>query len=165
MNLTHKAVGLLRVLLVLLFAGLVVGQTLSLPGQFAYMAQEEPALAFLRWPLTVLGVFGLLAIQVVIVCTWKLLTMVKADRIFSRDAFVCVDGIVWAISAAWLCYLLASGSLVTTLYFTPELRDPGLPILLFGVGLVASVLVMLMVVLRALLRQAAALRTDMDAVI
>ena len=40
----------LRVFLVLLFGVLVVFQTMSLPGQFAYMAQEDPEHAYLRWP-------------------------------------------------------------------------------------------------------------------
>ena len=165
MNLTYKVVGLLRVVLVLLFAGLVVGQTLSFPGQFAHMAQESPDMAYLRWPLTAFAVLELLCIQVVIVCIWKLLTMVKADRIFSREAFAWVDGIVWAIAAGWLLFAAASATITTVIYFTPELRDPGTPILLFGMVLLGSVLVMLMIVMRALLRQAAALRTDLDAVI
>ena len=165
MNLTYKVVGLLRVLLVLLFAATVMGQTLSVPGQFADIGQGSPDLAYLRWPLTAFGVLELLCVQVVIVCTWKLLTMVKADRIFSRDAFVWVDAIVWAITAAWLLLVAVSAVVVGIIYVTPELRDPGVPILLFGMVLVGGVVVMLMVVMRALLRQAAALRTDMDAVI
>lgn len=165
MTLTSAAVRLLRVLLVLLFAALVVGQVLSIPGQFAFMAQEEPDLAFLRWPLTILGVLGLLCVQVVIVCTWKLLGMVEADRIFTSDAFAWVDGIVWAIVAAWVALAAAAGSLTVTLYLTPELRDPGLPMMLGGMVLVGAVVVLLTFVLRALLRQAASLRTDMDAVI
>ena len=71
----------LRVLLVLLFGVLVVFQTMSLPGQFAYMAQEDPEHAYLRWPATVVTVFWVLCIQMVIVSTWKLLTLVKNDRI------------------------------------------------------------------------------------
>lgn len=165
MNLTYKVVGLLRVVLVLLFAGLVVGQTLSFPGQFAHMAQESPDMAYLRWPLTAFFVVELACIQVVIVCIWKLLTMVKADRIFSKEAFAWVDGMVWAIAAGWLLFAAASATITAVIYFTPELRDPGTPMLLFGMTLLGSVLVMLMIVMRALLRQAAALRSDMDAVI
>ncbi|GAA2719093.1 DUF2975 domain-containing protein [Cellulomonas aerilata] len=165
MNLTHQAVRLLRVLLVLLFVAAVVGQTLSWPGQFAHMASEEPALAALRWPLTAVAVLVLLAVEVVIVATWKLLTMVEADRIFSRDAFAWVDAIVWAVTGAWVLLLGACVALVATIYVTPELRDPGVPILLAGLVLVGGVVVLLMVVMRALLRQAASLRTDMDAVI
>lgn len=165
MRLTYKVVALLRILLVLLFALLVLFQTMSMPGQFAHMAQESPDMAFLRWPLTAFAVLEIACVQVVIVCTWKLLTMVTSDRIFSRDAFGWVDGIVWAITVAWLLLLTLAVSLTAIIYFTPEIRDPGLPMLLFGVTLLGSVLVMLMVVLRALLRQAAALRSDLDAVI
>ena len=165
MNLTYKAVGLLRVLLVLLFAAALLGQVVSWPGQFANMAQDEPALAHLRWPLTAVAVLALLCVEVVIVATWKLLTMVEADRIFSRDAFAWVDAIVWAVTAAWVLFLGGAAAVAVTIYVTPELRDPGLPIVLGGMALVGGVLVLLMVVMRALLRQAASLRTDMDAVI
>jgi predicted RND superfamily exporter protein len=51
----------LRAFLVLLFGILVVFQTLSLPGQFAYMAKESPEDAYLRWPLTAIAIFVLLA--------------------------------------------------------------------------------------------------------
>ena len=155
----------LRVLLVALFLGLVVGQALSVPGQFSSLGEEAPALASLRWPLTVIGVLVLLCLQVVVVSTWRLLSMVRTDRIFSTDAFAWVDAIVWSVTGAWLLYLAGSGSLVLTVVRTPELRDPGVPMALLGLGLVGGVVVLLMVVLRALLRQAAALRTDMDAVI
>jgi hypothetical protein len=165
MNLTYKAVGLLRVLLVLLFVAAVVGQTLSWPGQFASMARENPDLAHLRWPLTAVAVLVLLAAEVVIVATWRLLTMVKADRIFSTDAFVWVDAIVWAITAAWMLFLGAAAAMAVTIYVTPELRDPGVPIALAGIALVGGMVVLLMVVMRALLRQAASLRTDLDGVI
>ena len=165
MNLTHKVVVVLRVLLVLLLVASVVGQTLSWPGEFADLARTEPAFAPLRWPITAAAVLVLLCVEVVLVCTWRLLTMVEADRIFSEAAFGWVDGIVRAITAAWLLLLAVSVTLVVTLWVTPGMRDPGVPILLGGTVLVGGVLVLLMVVLRALLRQAAALRTDMDGVI
>src|SRR5215216_5611299 len=58
---------------------LVPFQTMSLPGQFAYLAQQDPEHAYLRWPATAVTVFWVLCIQVVIVCTWRLLTLVKND--------------------------------------------------------------------------------------
>ncbi|MDT0165956.1 DUF2975 domain-containing protein [Actinotalea sp. AC32] len=165
MNLTITAVRLLRVLLALLLLAALVGQTVSWPGQIASVAQDEPALAPLRWPLTAVAVLVLVCVEVVIVCTWRLLGMVVADRIFRRDAFGWVDGIVWAVTVGWL--LLAAGALAlgVTIYVTPELRDPGLPLAMGGMVLVGGVVVLLMVVMRALLRQAAALRADMDEVI
>ncbi|MEV0291649.1 MULTISPECIES: DUF2975 domain-containing protein [unclassified Kribbella] len=159
MNLVHRVVVPLRVLLVMLFAGLVVAQVMSMPGQFAYMAKEQPDLAYLRWPLTIWSILELLCIQVVIVCTWKLLTLVASDRIFSEDAFAWVDAIIWALGAGWVLFL---GVFV---YLGVLADDPGLPILMFGIVLVGGVLVLLMVVMRALLRQATTLRSDMEAVI
>jgi hypothetical protein len=144
---------------VLLFVVLVPFQTLSLPGQFAHMAEESPDLAYLRWPLTAVTVFWVVCVQVVIVATWKLLTMVKKDRIFSDASLVWVDAIVWAIVAAWVVLL------GVFLYFGFKADDPGLPVLLFLMLTGIAVVGLLMVVMRALLRQATTLRTDMEAVI
>lgn len=160
MHPAHRAIVPLRILLVLAFAALVLLQTFSLPGQFAHMAQESPELAYLRWPLLAFSVVELLCVQVVIVCTWKLLTMVKDDRIFSERSLVWVDTIIAAIAAAWVLLLGVS------IYFVVAIADdPGLPIMLMVILLAGAVLGLLMVVLRALLRQATTLRTDMDAVI
>lgn len=155
----HRTVGPLRVLLVLLFAGLVVAQVAILPGTLAHLADEEPDLAYLQWPALVFSIVELLCVQAVIVCTWQLLGMVKADRIFSEAAFVWVNTIVWTMAAAWV---LLFGAFV---YVSLLVDGPGLPVLLFGVVLAGGVLVLLMVVMRALLRQATILRSDMDAVI
>ena len=84
----------LRIFLVVLFGVLVMLQTFSLPGQFAYMARESPDLAYLRWPLTAMAVFWVLCVQVVVVCTWRLLTLVTDDRIFSPASLAWVDAIV-----------------------------------------------------------------------
>ncbi|MEQ4209353.1 DUF2975 domain-containing protein [Actinopolymorpha sp. B17G11] len=155
----HRAVAPLRVFLVLLFGVLVVFQVLSLPGQFAHMAAESPDQAYLRWPMTAVAVFWVLCVQVVIVSTWKLLTMVKHDRIFSPASLAWVDAIVWAIAAAWMVLL---GVFV---YVGLNADDPGVPLLLLLMVIGVTVLGLLMVVMRALLRQATTLRTDMEAVI
>ncbi|WP_369134341.1 DUF2975 domain-containing protein [Modestobacter sp. I12A-02662] len=159
MLIAHRAVAPLRVFLVLLFALLVLFQVMSLPGQFAYMAEQNPDMAYLRWPMTALTVFWVLCVQAVIVSTWKLLTLVRDDRIFSEASMVWVDAIVAAIAAAWVT--LGGFSL----YVAFHADDPGLPLLLLLVGMGLSVLGLLMVVMRELLRQATTLRTDMEAVI
>jgi len=143
----------------LLFGVLVVFQTLSLPGQFAYMAKEDPDHAYLRWPATAVTVFWVLCIQVVIVSTWRLLTLVKNDRIFSEVSLAWVDAIIWAIGAAWVVLV------GVFLYVGFNADDPGLPLLLFLMLTGITVLGLLMVVMRALLRQATTLRIDMEAVI
>jgi hypothetical protein len=159
MLIAQRAVGPLRVFLVLLFALLVLFQVMSLPGQFAHMAEQDPDMAYLRWPMTAITVFWVLCVQVVIVSTWKLLTLVRDDRIFSEASMVWVDAIVWAIAAAWL--VLGGFSL----YVAVHADDPGVPLLLLLLGMGLTVLGLLMVVMRELLRQATSLRTDMEAVI
>ena len=159
MFIEYRAVLPLRIFLVLLFGLLVLLQTMSFPGQFAHMAEVSPERAHLRWPLTALAVFLLLCAEVVVVATWKLLSLVKSDRIFSPSSLVWVDAIVYAIAAGWL--------VVTGIWlwvgFTAD--DPGVPLLLGVVVIGLTVFGLLVVVLRALLRQATALRTDMDSVI
>ncbi|WBB76359.1 DUF2975 domain-containing protein [Micromonospora sp. WMMD1128] len=149
----------LRAFLVLLFGILLLFQTMSLPGQFAYMARENPDDAHLRWPATAVTVFWVLCVQVVIVCTWQLLTLVKRDRIFTEASLAWVDGIVWAVAAAWVTLL------GVFLWVGFNANDPGLPLLLLLLTTGVTVLGLLMVVMRALLRQATTLRTDMEAVI
>ncbi|MFI7481463.1 DUF2975 domain-containing protein [Kocuria sp. M1R5S2] len=153
------AVAALRVFLVLLFAILVVFQVMSLPGQFAHMAQESPESAHLRWPLTALFGFWILCAEVVVVSTWKLLGLVKNDRIFSEASLIWVDAIVWAVGAAWV--VLLGVSFVVGV----NADDPGPVLVLMLASTGVTVLGLLMVVMRALLRQATALRTDMEAVI
>jgi hypothetical protein len=153
------AVALLRVFLVLLFGVLLLFQVMSLPGQFAHMAQESPDMAHLRWPLTAITVFWVLCVQVVVVSTWKLLTLVRNDRIFSEASLKWVDAIVWAIAAAWVVFV------GVFLWVGFNADDPGVPLMLFLMLMGLSVVGLLMVVMRALLRQATTLRDDMESVI
>ncbi|AGZ41721.1 DUF2975 domain-containing protein [Actinoplanes friuliensis] len=159
MFIERRAVAALQVFLVLLFAVLVFLQTFSLPGQFRYMAEQSPDEAYLRWPLTAVTVFWVLCVQVVIVSTWKLLTLVRKDRIFSDDSMVWVNVILGAIVAGWTVLV------GVFLYVGFNASDPGVPLLLFLMVVGVTVLGLLMVVMRALLRQATTLRTDMQAVI
>lgn len=159
MYIVTRAVLPLKAFLVLLFAILIVFQTMSLPGQFAHMAQESPDHAHLRWPLTAVTIFWVLCIQVVIVSTWRLLDLVQDDRIFSDVSLRWVDVIVGAIAAAWVVLC------VVFLWVGFTADDPGLPLLLFLLVTAVAALGLLMVVMRALLRQATTLRSDMEAVI
>lgn len=159
MNATRLAVPALRIVLVVAFLLLIVFQTMSLPGQFAHMAQENPDKAFLQWPLTIFAVLEVACVQVVIVSTWKLLTLVRHDRIFTAAAMVWVNAIVWAIAAAWLMLAAVSAAVVL------NADDPGLPMLLMLMLVAGAALGLVVVVLRALLRQATELRSDMEAVI
>ena len=155
----HRAVLPLRICLVVLFVVLVVLQVMSFPGQFAYMARQNPEIAYLRWPLTALAAFWLLCAEVVVIATWRLLSLVTSDRIFSESSFRWVNAIIAAIGAAWV--VLAA----LWLWVGWHADDPGTPLLMFLLVVGLAVVGLLMIVMRSLLRQATNLRTDMEAVI
>lgn len=159
MDIVRRAVWPLRIFLALTFALLIVFQVMSMPGQLAHMAEEDPDLAYLRWPLTAFFAVEILCLQVVIACTWKLLTMVEHDRIFSPESLRWVDVIIGAIGSGWV---LLGGAF---LYFGFTANDPAVPLMLLLALLVGGALGLLVVVMRTLLRQATELRTDMEAVI
>ncbi|GAA1865046.1 DUF2975 domain-containing protein [Pseudonocardia ailaonensis] len=155
----RAAVVPLRIFLVVLFGILVVFETLSLPGGIAYQTAQNPNDAPLRWPLTAIAVFWVVCVQVVLVCTWKLLGMVSKDRIFTRAALRWVDVIIGAVAAGWL--VLASIAIWVVL----QADDPGMPMVLFLLTVGVAVFGLLLVVMRALLQQATTLRSDLEAVI
>jgi hypothetical protein len=161
----HRIITPLRILLVLAFAFLLVMELLSIPGDILDDLRRSPDAARVLWPMLVVAELIMVGAQVVIVCTWKLLTMVKKDRIFSDASLGWVDGIVWALVVGWLLFASLAVYLTAVIYFTPELRDPGLPLVLFGITLLGAVFVLIVVVLRALLRQATTLRSDLEEVI
>ncbi|WP_116450900.1 DUF2975 domain-containing protein [Blastococcus litoris] len=154
----------LRVLLVIVFAALLAAQVWGAPALLPDLAQPTTERSVMRAVMLAVAVLALLCVQVVIVCTWKLLTMVTDDRIFSAAALRWVDGIVRATVVGWAALL---GVFVCSYYFIVDevSDDPALPALLLLSLLVGAVLGLLIVVMRALLRQAANLRADMEAVI
>jgi hypothetical protein len=158
-------VALLRVLLALAFVFLLVMQVMSVPGDILHDLRRSPDAGFALWPMLIVAELVLLSFQIVIVCTWKLLTMVKKDRIFSDASLRWVNGIVWAVAGAWLLFAGLALYLTAIIFFTPEIRDPGIPVVLFGITLMGAVVVLLLLVLRALLRQATVLRSDLEEVI
>ncbi|MHC6594178.1 DUF2975 domain-containing protein [Arthrobacter sp. C152] len=155
----------LRALLVMVFAGSLVAQFLSFPGQFLSSAGEGTGMDPWRWPVLLFWEAEAVCLQVVIACVWHLLTLVRRDRIFTAASMRWVDVIVWAFVVAWLVLAVFSGSIVAYIYFTPELRDPGAPMVLIGITLIGAVLVLLVVLMRDLLRQATSLRSDLEGVI
>jgi hypothetical protein len=150
---------LLRVALAVAAAWLVVLLVLSLPGE---LADEAP---WFRVGAQIVLSLVVVAVLVVIACIWRLLTLVQRDRIFSDAALRWVDAIVWALAIGWA--LLAAGALVVVavIFFTPELRDPGVPMALFGPVVLSLLPLLLMLVMRGLLQQASGYRAELDEVI
>ena len=154
----------LRILLVIVFSALVAAQIWAVPAVLPELAEPTLERTLMRWAMGAVAVLGLACMQAVLVCTWKLLTMVTNDRIFSASSLPWVNGIVWAIAVGWL---MLFGTFVCSYYFIVDevSDDPVLPALLLVLLLIGAVVGLLMLVMRALLRQAMTLRADMEAVI
>jgi hypothetical protein len=164
MSRMNRVVLPLRVLLVVVFVALLATQIWALPAMLPDLADPSLEQSVVRGVMLTVSVLGLACVQVVIVCTWALLTLVTDDRIFSADALPWVDAIVRAVAAGWAMLL---GAFVCSYYFIVDevSDDAALPALLLVLLLIGAVVGLLLLVMRALLRQATSLRTDMEAVI
>lgn len=149
----------LRALITALLAGLLLVQGLLVPLMVADLSPEGDA-AHLRWPLAVIVVLGVATVEVALVCVWRLLTLVRRGTVFSTAAFRFVDVVVGCAVVAWLlaivlAFVLAPGEAVA----------PGVVLLVVLAGVAAAGTALLVLVLRALLVQAVALRTELDEVV
>lgn len=154
-----RIVAALRVFLVLLLGLLVMLQTVSLPGQFAHMAAESADFAPYRWPATLIAGFWVLCAEVIVVCTWRLLTRVARGRIFRTDSLPWVDTILGAAGAAWAVLIGLTGWVLV------GADDPGMPLLLISTSVAVTTLGLVLLVMRTLLRQATTLHDEMEGVI
>lgn len=149
---------LLRAVLLIAALWLGVILTLSMPGGLS----DEP-LPF-RIPVQIALSIVILCILAVIVCIWRLLTLMRRDRIFSEASRRWVDAIVWALCVGWSVLAVFALTATVLIYLSPE-RDPGVPMVLFGIVVLAALPVLLMLVMRGLLRQATGYRSELEEVI
>jgi hypothetical protein len=139
----------LRVVLSAVLAGSLFVQAVMVPLLAADLDGLDPDHAHLRAPLLVIAVLGVVTIQVVLVCVWRLVTMVRRGTVFSHAAFRYVDVVIGAIAAA---SLLTFGLGVT---LAPgEAVAPGIVLLIGGAGLLAAGTALIVLVLRMMLAQA-----------
>ncbi|WP_405575068.1 DUF2975 domain-containing protein [Streptomyces sp. NBC_01167] len=141
----------LRAVLVGLLAGSVFVQAVMVPLLAIDMESLDADVAYLRTPFLVITVLGIVTVQVVLICVWRLVTMVRRGTVFSEAAFRYVHIVIGAIVAAALL-LLALGVVLAP----GEAVPPGI-VLLMGGGVMAALGVALIVlVLRMLLARAVA---------
>lgn len=103
---------------------LTILQLFSIPGQFRYMAQEDPESAYLRWPLTILGMSGILAFQVILVSLWYLIDEIRTPNPFSRRSIELIKRMRYALTY----FLLILG--LGLAFVLSQADDPGFPFLL-----------------------------------
>lgn len=150
----------LKVLILVLIALLIVIQVAMIPGVAASTAARNPGLAHLMIPGIVGGVLLLVLVEVALLCVFRLLSLVRADRIFSTDAFRYVDIIIGALLAFAVLIVVAGVVLSASRAFNPSV----LVLAVFGVTVCIG-LALLVVVLRGLLHKALQLEQDMSEVV
>lgn len=118
-------------------------------------------------PLRVVTILGMAAIEVILVCVWQLVTMVRRGTVFSHAAFRYVDVIIGAIVAGSLVWFA-----ITALNAPGQRDDPGVTLIMGGVGVAILGVALIVLVLRTLLAQAVArdveatqLQAELDEVI
>jgi Protein of unknown function (DUF2975) len=121
-------------------------------------------------PLTafrVMTLLGMVSVQVALICVLKLVTMVRRGTVFSHAAFRYVDVVIGAIASAAVVWFA-----VTAINAPGQRDDPGVTIIMGGIGVAILGVALIVLVLRMLLAQAVArdveaaqLRAELDEVI
>ncbi|MBX9396933.1 DUF2975 domain-containing protein [Streptomyces sp. TRM72054] len=141
----------LRIVLVVLLAGSLFVQAVMVPLVGADLEEGGSELAYPRAAYLVVLILGVVTVQVVLACVWRLVTMVQRGTVFSHAAFRYVDVVIWALGAAAVLlsafgYMLAPGEAVA----------PGIVLLIGGVVVAVLGVALIVLVLRMLLAQAVA---------
>jgi hypothetical protein len=139
----------LRAVLVVMLAGTVFVQAGMV---WALVSGSDPEDGSL--PLTALRaitILGMVSVQVALVCVWRLVTMVRRGTVFSHAAFRYVDVMIGAIVAAALVWFA-----VTVVNAPGQRADPGVTLIMGGVGVAILGVALTVLVLRTLLAQAVA---------
>lgn len=157
----------LRIVLAILLAGSLFVQGVMVPLLALDLDELDPDYAYLRTPLLVIAVLGILTIQVVLGCVWRLLTMVRRGTVFSDAAFRYVDIVMGAVAAASLLTFALGVTLAPG-----EAVAPGIVLLIGGAGVLVAGIALIVLVMRMLLAQAVArdveahhLQAELDEVI
>jgi hypothetical protein len=157
------AVHVLRGVLAVVFVGTVLVQVLMVWTLFTKADDGTLPLTQFR----IITILGLVTVEVTLVCVWRLVTMVRRGTVFSHAAFRYVDIVIGAIVAAALVWFA-----VTIINAPGQRDDPGVSVIMAGIGLAILGVALIVFVLRTLLAQAVAreveatqLRAELDEVI
>lgn len=146
----------LKAIVALLMGTLAAAQVWLVPMVASEAASDLPEFAWMKVPLLAVTEVALVCMQVFLVCMWVLAGRVVRDSIFETS------------SLGWVSALAAMPAIVGVAALTSLFFIPGPPLLgllmLLGVAVCVG-LTLLLVVMRSLLAQAAADRTDLAVVI
>ena len=137
----------LRAVLTVVLTGTVLIQVLMV---WTLISGDDPEDGSL--PLTSLRlvtILGIVTVQVALVCVWRLVMMARRGTVFSDAAFRYVDIVIGAIVAAALVWFT-----VTAINAPGQRDDPGVTLIMGGIGLAILGVALIVLVLRMLLAQA-----------
>ncbi|WP_030962259.1 DUF2975 domain-containing protein [Streptomyces sp. NRRL S-378] len=157
------AVRALCVVLAVVFVGTVFVQAAMV---WALVTHEVEGTLPLT-PMRVIVILGMVSAQVALVCVGRLTAMVRRGTVFSHAAFRYVDGVIGSIVAAALLWFS-----VTAVNAPGQREDPGVTVIMGGIGVAILGVALIVLVLRMLLAQAVArdgeaaqMRAELDEVI
>ena len=107
--------------------------------------------------LRVLTIVGVMAVQVGLWCVWRLASLVSTDAIVANDAVRHVDRLTGAIVAVALVWFA-----VTAVNAPEQREDPGVTLIMAGIGVGILGIALVVRLLRALLVRAGAARPGRD---
>jgi hypothetical protein len=139
----------LRAVLAVVLTGTVLIQVLMVWTLISGNDPEDGSLPLTS--LRLITILGMVTVQVALVCVWRLVTMVRRGTVFSHAAFRYVDIVIGAIVAAALVWFT-----VTAINAPGQRDDPGVTLIMGGIGLAILGVALIVLVLRMLLAQAVA---------
>ncbi|MEU7700399.1 DUF2975 domain-containing protein [Streptomyces sp. NPDC039028] len=161
----NLAVRALRAVLAVVLVGTGLVQVLMVWMMISGNDPEDGSLPLT--PMRIIVLLGMVAAQVALVCVWRLVAMVRRGTVFSHAAFRYVDGVIGAIVAAALLWFA-----VTAVNAPGQREDPGVTVIMAGIGVAILGVALIVLVLRMLLAQAverdgeaARMRAELDEVI
>jgi hypothetical protein len=150
-----------KALLAALLAGTLAAQLWYFPTLSGQLAEDNPELTWLRWPLLGVVIVGITIAQVALIAVWSLLTMTARDAVFVEGAFRWVDVI---IAAAVIDSILTAG-INGFLSFQVHANPPSLMLFLLALTVCGATFALLMAVMRGLLRKASTFHGELSEVI
>ncbi len=138
---------LLKLVLAIFLALSLMLQFFSFPGQFRYMAEQEPENSHLRWPLTALAFTMILAVQIIVVSVWKIVDALEKE-LGKVTQLRFVNYAIVSLSYFW--FVIACG-LILLLSIAD---DPGLPVVVTVIETAVTAVGLLFLFYRRLLKRA-----------
>jgi hypothetical protein len=160
-------INMLRIAICMAILAGLFGQVVVIPTTAADEVERFPPYEPFAAPYVTVAIIGIACVQVALIATWMLLSMVSRDAIFSPRAFRWVDVIIGSALAATLlaagvCVHLASADIPSPADGMELIGAMGGALTCVGVG---TSFTMLMVIMRNLLRKATDLKAEMAEVV